>query len=140
MDLKPCDVNLVLAEVRDLLSSTIDPRISIELDQDEAPWRALADVGMLGQVIMNMAVNAKDAMADGGKLLLRSENRTMSEADLLSHPEIPAGDYICLSVEDEGEGIPIEVQTKIFEPFFTTKDPGKGTGLGLATSFGIVNQ
>lgn len=140
MDLKPCDVNLVLAEVRDLLSSTIDPRISIRLEQEVAPWRALADVGMLGQVIMNMAVNAKDAMADGGKLILRSENRTMSEADLLSHPEIPAGDFICLSVEDEGEGIPIEVQAKIFEPFFTTKDPGKGTGLGLATSFGIVDQ
>jgi two-component system cell cycle sensor histidine kinase/response regulator CckA len=140
MDLKPCDVNLVLAEVRDLLTATIDPRISIDLDLESSPWRAVADVGMLGQVIMNMAVNAKDAMPKGGKLTLRSGNRSVSEAELLSHPEIAAGDFICLSVEDQGEGIPPEVQAKIFEPFFTTKDPGKGTGLGLATSFGIVNQ
>lgn len=140
MDLKPCDANLVLAEVRDLLAATIDRRISVELDLEEAPWRAMADVGMLGQVIMNMSVNAKDAMPNGGKLKLRSSNRILTRSDLRSHPEVPPGDFICLSVEDNGEGIPPEVQAKIFEPFFTTKEPGKGTGLGLATSFGIVKQ
>ncbi len=140
MDLRPCDANLVLAEVRDILSATIDRRIRIDLDLESSPWRAMADVGMLGQVIMNMAVNAKDAMPHGGRLLLRSSNRVLTAADLRSHPEVAPGEFVCLSVEDEGEGIPLEVQAKIFEPFFTTKEPGKGTGLGLATSFGIVKQ
>jgi len=140
MNLKPCDANLVLGEVKDILSATIDRRIRIELELESSPWRVMADVGMLGQVIMNMAVNAKDAMPNGGRLVLRSGNRTLGIRDLHRHPEIQPGDFVCLSVEDEGEGIPPEVQAKIFEPFFTTKEPGKGTGLGLATSFGIVKQ
>ncbi|MDH4411640.1 MAG: ATP-binding protein [Verrucomicrobiales bacterium] len=140
MDLKPCDANLVLTEVRDILAATIDRRIQIELDLNETPWRVMADVGMLGQVFMNMAVNAKDAMPHGGRLFLRSRNRKLSPIELRSHPEIEPGDFVCLSVEDEGDGIPLKVQAKIFEPFFTTKEPGKGTGLGLATSFGIVKQ
>jgi signal transduction histidine kinase/CheY-like chemotaxis protein/HAMP domain-containing protein len=140
LDLKPCDANLVLAEVRDILTATIDPRITLKLELEPSPWRAIADVGMLGQVIMNMGVNAKDAMPNGGRLILRSSNRTLNSGDLRNHPEIPAGDFICLSVEDQGEGMPLAVQAKIFEPFFTTKEPGKGTGLGLATSFGIVKQ
>lgn len=140
MDLKPCDANLVLAEVRDILAATIDRRINLDLDLEDCPWRAMADVGMLGQVIMNMSVNAKDAMPNGGRLFLRSSNRILTAMDLHSHPEIAPGEFICLSVEDEGEGIPPEIQSKIFEPFFTTKEPGKGTGLGLATSFGIVKQ
>jgi two-component system, cell cycle sensor histidine kinase and response regulator CckA len=140
MDLKPCDANLVLAEVRDILAATIDRRIQIELDLNATPWRVMADVGMLGQVFMNMAVNAKDAMPHGGRLILRSGNRKLSASDLRAHPEIDPGDFVCLSVQDEGDGIPLEVQAKIFEPFFTTKEPGKGTGLGLATSFGIVKQ
>lgn len=140
MDLKPCNANLVLSEVRDILAATIDRRIQIELDLNETPWRVMADVGMLGQVFMNMAVNAKDAMPQGGHLYLRSKNRELSAVDLRAHPEIAPGDFVCLSVEDEGVGIPLAVQGKIFEPFFTTKEPGKGTGLGLATSFGIVKQ
>lgn len=140
LDLKSCDANLVLTEVRDILSATIDRRIHIDLGLETASWRVMADVGMLGQVIMNMAVNAKDAMPKGGKLRLLSSNRVLSAADLRAHPEIAPGEFVCLSVEDEGEGMPIEVQAKIFEPFFTTKEPGKGTGLGLATSFGIVKQ
>jgi two-component system cell cycle sensor histidine kinase/response regulator CckA len=140
LDLKPCDANLVLTEVRDLLTATIDPRIRIELDLVEGPWRAMADVGMLGQVIMNMAVNAKDAMPSGGRLVLGSGNCVLSPEELRAHPEVVPGDFVRLTVEDDGEGMPPEVQAKIFEPFFTTKAPGKGTGLGLATSFGIVRQ
>jgi len=140
MDLKPCDANSVLAEVRDILSATIDRRIQVELELEAGPRRIMADVGLLGQVIMNMAVNAKDAMPKGGKLRLCSSNRVLTASDLLAHPEILPGDFVCLSVADEGEGIPVEVQAKMFEPFFTTKEPGKGTGLGLATSFGIVKQ
>lgn len=140
LNLKSCDPNLVLAEVRDLLAATIDPRIEIRLELEPTPWRAMADVGMLGQVIMNMAVNAKDAMPKGGRLTLSTRNVALTEADLRAHPETAPGEFIRMTVEDEGEGIPYEIQKKIFEPFFTTKEPGKGTGLGLATSFGIVKQ
>jgi len=140
MDLKPCDPNLVISEMRDILAATVDPRIHIQLELEPSSWRAMADVGMLGQVIMNMSVNAKDAMPKGGTLHLRSSNRILSQADLRTHPEVLPGEFVCLSVEDDGEGIPLKVQAKIFEPFFTTKEPGKGTGLGLATSFGIVKQ
>src|SRR5690606_24637754 len=99
LDLRPCDANLVLTEVRDILSATIDRRIRIDLDLETSPWRAMADVGMLGQVIMNMAVNAKDAMPHGGTLRLRSSNRLLSAADLRAHPEVSPGEFVCLSVE-----------------------------------------
>ncbi len=140
MDLKACDSNLVLGEVRDILLATIDRKVRIELDLEEAPWKVMADLGLLSQVIMNMGVNAKDAMPDGGTLTLRSRNQVITVEDSRQHADAAPGDYICLSIEDDGEGIPPEIQKRIFEPFFTTKGPGKGTGLGLATSFGIVKQ
>ncbi len=140
MDLKACDSNIVLGEVRDLLLATIDRTVQIELDLEPSPWKVMADLGLLSQVIMNMGVNAKDAMPHGGSLHLRSSNRHISVDDSRYHADAAPGDYVCLTVEDNGEGIPLEVQKRIFEPFFTTKGPGKGTGLGLATSFGIVKQ
>lgn len=140
MDLKPCDANIVLDEVRDILMATIDRRVRIALDLEESPWKVMADLGLLSQVIMNMGVNAKDAMPKGGTLHLRSRNRFISVKESRIHADAAPGDYLCLTVEDNGEGIPLEVQKRIFEPFFTTKGPGKGTGLGLATSFGIVKQ
>ncbi|MCB1229790.1 MAG: response regulator [Verrucomicrobiae bacterium] len=140
MDLKPCDSNIVVSEVRDILLATIDRKVRIDLELQDKPWKVMADLGLLSQVIMNMGVNAKDAMPDGGVLTLRSQNQTISVAESRQHADAAPGDYICLSVEDNGEGISPEVQKRIFEPFFTTKGPGKGTGLGLATSFGIIKQ
>lgn len=140
MDLKPCDVNLVVNEVRDLLSATIDRRIEIATDQGNDSWRVMADLSLLSQVVMNMAVNAKDAMPRGGKLSLRTREVTLGEEEARLHPDATTGDYVSLTIEDDGEGIPLDLQKKVFEPFFTTKEPGKGTGLGLATSFGIVKQ
>ena len=140
MDLKPCDPDLVLAEVRDLLSATIDRKIEIKTDLGNESWRVMADLSLLSQVIMNMGVNAKDALPRGGTLWLRSEERTIDEEQARLRPEATPGDYVWLSIEDDGEGIPYDLQEKVFEPFFTTKEPGKGTGLGLATSFGIIQQ
>ncbi|MBL9153725.1 MAG: response regulator [Verrucomicrobiales bacterium] len=140
MDLRACDANDVLTEVRDILSATIDPRIRIELDLESAPWRVMADLSLISQVIMNMAVNSKDAMPAGGHLWFRSRNCQIAADDVVEGGERRVGEYMMVSIEDDGEGIPLQIQKRIFEPFFTTKEQGKGTGLGLATSFGIVKQ
>lgn len=142
MDLRPCDSNDVLSEVQGLLVATIDPSIRVEVELEEAPWGLMADSNRLSQVIMNMAVNAKDAINKkrDGIITLQSKNRTLTENEARQITGLSAGDYICLSVADNGSGIPEHLKDRIFEPFFTTKEQGRGTGLGLATSFGIVKQ
>lgn len=142
MDLRPCNSNAVLREVEGLLVATIDPSIRVELELEDSPWGLMADSNLLSQVIMNMAVNAKDAIGNSrdGVIKLLSSNRTLTEKEAKQFPELSTGDFICLTVSDNGDGIPKELQDRIFEPFFTTKEQGRGTGLGLATSFGIVKQ
>jgi two-component system cell cycle sensor histidine kinase/response regulator CckA len=98
------------------------------------------DVSQFEQVIVNLAVNARDAMADGGKLTVKTANVTAEEAAHLSYKGMPAADYVRIDVSDTGTGIPAEIVDKIFEPFFSTKEVGKGTGLGLSTVYGIVKQ
>jgi CheY-like chemotaxis protein len=99
-----------------------------------------ADPGMMEQVLMNLAVNARDAMSKGGLLAINVQEQHIDQEMAQANPEALAGDFACLSVSDTGAGIPAEVLPHIFEPFFTTKAQGKGTGLGLATVFGIVKQ
>jgi two-component system, cell cycle sensor histidine kinase and response regulator CckA len=103
-------------------------------------WPVKVDVSQFEQVIVNLAVNARDAMPDGGKLTIKTANVSAQEAEKLSYKGMPAADYVRIDVTDTGTGIPPDIVDKIFEPFFSTKEVGKGTGLGLSTVYGIVKQ
>jgi CheY-like chemotaxis protein len=107
---------------------------------DPAAGHIKADPGQIEQVIMNLAVNARDAMPNGGKLTVTTANITPDKNHLKNFPDMDAGDYVMLAIADTGTGMSEEVKAHLFEPFFTTKPSGKGTGLGLATCFGIVKQ
>ena len=103
-------------------------------------WPVKADIAQFEQVIVNLAVNARDAMPDGGKLTLRTANVGADESARFHYKGMPIGEYVLVEVEDTGTGIPPEIIDKIFDPFFTTKEVGKGTGLGLSTVYGIIKQ
>ncbi|NNE90581.1 MAG: response regulator [Verrucomicrobiales bacterium] len=140
IELRPCNANEVATEVSELLRHSINPSITIQTELHSDPWLTLCDPSLLSQIIMNMSVNARDAMPDGGNITLSSENRVVSAEEALAHPDAKEGRHVCITVADDGEGIPRAIQKKIFDPFFTTKEQGKGTGLGLATCFGIAKQ
>lgn len=140
LQLKKTDPNGLLHEVSELLRHTIDPRVELRLEQQQDLWLATVDPTQLQQVLMNLCVNAVDAMPGGGRLTLTSQNVHVDKDEAKQWLDARAGDYVRLSVEDMGHGMTQEVQGHLFEPFFTTKEPGKGTGLGLAMSYGIVKQ
>lgn len=134
------DVNLLVGGVENLLRRTIGEDIDLVLDLNPDVEPIRADRTQLEQVLLNLAVNARDAMAAGGQLRFATENVEVDEVFAGRVPPMTAGRYVCLTVSDTGSGMTAEVQARIFEPFFTTKESGKGTGLGLATVFGIVKQ
>ena len=134
---KLINLNRIVEEIQKLLRHLISENIElVTLTEAELP-DILADAGQIEQVIVNLAVNARDAMPEGGKLILETKNVQFSAGQ---HPYIQPGLYVLLKVSDTGCGIPENLKNKIFEPFFTTKEPGQGTGLGLATVYGIVKQ
>jgi hypothetical protein len=134
------DLNQIAREISAMLRPLIGEPIKLELSLSADPCPAEADAGMIEQVIMNLAVNARDAMPKGGTLFIATEQVTLDATAPRRHPEARPGAFVCLSVRDTGCGIPLENLQRIFEPFFTTKTAGHGTGLGLATAFGIVQQ
>ncbi len=134
------DINESVANISKMLQRVIGENIDIRLDLAPAPLLTRADPGMLDQVLLNLSVNARDAMEGSGRLTIRTVELEVDEALAALHPDAAPGRYVGLIVDDTGCGIPPDVLPRIFEPFFTTKEQGKGTGLGLATVFGIVKQ
>jgi PAS domain S-box-containing protein len=140
LQVRELDLNQVIFNMQKMLSHLIgeDIKLALELEPDLEAIKA--DLVNLEQVIMNLAVNARDAMPEGGRLLFKTSRVEITPADTALMPESRTGKFICLSVEDTGRGIDAEILPSIFEPFFTTKEVGLGTGLGLAVVYGIVKQ
>ena len=140
LELKVVDVNTIVSDMERLLRPLIGEHIQLSTRLSAGLGRTRADAGQLEQVIMNLMVNAKDAMPDGGKIIIQTANVTLDDSYRREHTFIQPGPYVMLSVSDTGLGMDKEIQSRIFEPFFTTKEKGKGTGLGLSTVYGIVKQ
>jgi len=134
------DVNALIVDAARLLRPTLGEQIEIEsmLSPDSAP--ALIDPSQLSTAILNLALNARDAMPDGGKLTLETKNVVLDDDYAGMNNDVTAGDYVMIAVSDTGTGIPANLIEKVFEPFFTTKDVGKGSGLGLSMVYGFVKQ
>jgi signal transduction histidine kinase len=136
LQLKPTSLNGVIDSSVPMLSRVVGKSISVWVQLLPDLWPVQADAAQLEQVLMNLASNARDAMPNGGKFLIETTNASIVD----EHAAMPKGDYVALAVSDTGLGIPRHVLPRIFEPFFTTKERGKGTGLGLASVYGIVRQ
>jgi signal transduction histidine kinase/CheY-like chemotaxis protein len=134
------DLNAVIIDMGKMLPRLIGADVEFSFVAENKQCRVKADPGQIEQVVMNLAVNARDAMPDGGKLTVVTREMAVNEEFAAKHPPMSPGKYVLLSVADTGEGMDAEIQAHIFEPFFTTKELGKGTGLGLATVYGVVKQ
>ena len=137
---KVLDLNTVVSDLNKLLRRLIGEDINLDNKLAARLGRIKADPGQLEQVIVNLAINARDAMPSGGRLSLETANVTIDDSTALLHPGTKPGDYVMLAISDTGSGMSEEVKLHLFEPFFTTKEEGKGTGLGLSTAYGIVKQ
>jgi PAS domain S-box-containing protein len=140
LEARPLDLNDVVNNMTKLLRRLIGEDIELSLHGQRTGAWALADAGMMDQVLLNLCVNARDAMPKGGKLTIDTQRVDVTPDRAAANAEAQPGPHVCLSVSDTGCGMDEEILKHIFEPFFTTKEPGKGTGLGLATVYGIVKQ
>jgi PAS domain S-box-containing protein len=134
------DLNEIVTRAGGMLQRTIGEDIHVKLSLEANLWPALADPSQIEDVILNLAVNARDAMPNGGDLLIETVNTHLDEHYAAQNLEVNAGDYVSVVVTDSGSGMPPEVVERVFEPFFTTKEVGKGTGLGLSMVYGFVKQ
>src|ERR671913_41802 len=141
LDPKPIDVNKLVAGMSDLLRRTLGEVVVLETVLGGGLWRSQADPNQLENAILNLAVNARDAMPSGGRLTIETANARLDEAFVAALAEpVPPGQFVMVAVSDTGMGMDKATQEKVFEPFFTTKDVGKGTGLGLSQVYGFVRQ
>ena len=134
------DINNLIVDTAKLLRPTLGEQVEIDVTLQTDCWRALIDPSQLSTALINLAVNARDAMADGGKITFGTTNVSFGPSVSDTNPEGNLGDYIMITVRDTGAGIPVAIRDKVFEPFFTTKELGKGTGLGLSMVYGFVKQ
>jgi signal transduction histidine kinase len=137
---EPLDPNELVAGMSDLLRHTLGETIIIETALAADAWWILADANQLENALLNLAVNARDAMPDGGRLTIETANATIDAADAARHDDVTAGPYTVIAVSDTGTGMTQQTLAKVFEPFFTTKEVGRGTGLGLSQVYGFVKQ
>jgi signal transduction histidine kinase/CheY-like chemotaxis protein len=140
LDPKPTNVNRLLAGMSDFFQRTLGENINLELVGGAGLWQVEVDPSQMEAAILNLVVNAKDAMANTGKLTIETANVFVDELYSQQNADIPVGQYIQIAVSDTGPGMPKEVQERAFDPFFTTKQPGQGTGLGLSQVYGFVRQ
>lgn len=140
LDLSVADIRSCFHEVRPMLERTLGENIAIKAVFPDALWKTRIDVRQFENAVINLAVNARDAMPDGGALTVHAENVRLDEDYAAARDEVTPGDYVMFAVSDTGVGMPSEILDKVFDPFFTTKDVGKGTGLGLSMIFGYVKQ
>ncbi len=140
LEFKPVDINSVVSSMFEMLDRFVGNNIELHTDLEKNIWPILSDEGSLEQVLMSLVVNARDAMPEGGKLIIQTRKVTIGKKYCETVPSARLGDFVCLSVADTGYGMDEQVMKSIFDPFFTTKDVGKGTGLGLSGIYGILKQ
>ena len=140
LDPKPVDVNVLVRGMSELLRRALGETVEVETVLSGGLWRTEADPNELESALLNLAVNARDAMPSGGKLTIETSNGHLSEDYAARHAEVTPGQYVLISVSDTGAGMDKETMSRVFEPFFTTKGEGKGTGLGLSQVYGFVKQ
>jgi signal transduction histidine kinase len=134
------DISRCIAETAGLLKMTLGETIEVRTVTPEGAWPVFIDAAEFSNILINFAVNARDAMPDGGRLTFEVENVTLDDAYTLWNPEVTPGQYVMVAVSDTGSGMPPEIRRRVFEPFFTTKPAGKGTGLGMSMAWGFVRQ
>jgi PAS domain S-box-containing protein len=139
LDPKPTNVNRLLTDLEDLIRRTVGPAVKVEVVGSSSLWPTLVDPNQLENAVLNLCINARDAMPDGGRLTIETANKWLDER-AARQQDLPVGQYVSVCVSDTGTGIPAEIVAKIFDPFFTTKPTGEGTGLGLSMIYGFIRQ
>ena len=134
------NLNTLVNRINSLLSRTVGDNIELQTSMEASLWNTFVDSGQVENVILNLAINARDAMPNGGKIIIETSNLALDDEFMQNELKLEAGEYVRLSVSDSGEGISKDIQEKVFEPFFTTKEVGHGTGLGLSMVYGFVKQ
>ena len=139
VDPRPVDMNQLIGTMEELLRRSIGEKIRMQIDEGEDLWLVRCDANQMENALLNLAINARDAMPDGGTLTIASSNESF-DATQASIRDLKPGEYVCVTISDSGVGMPPEVQARAFDPFYTTKPIGQGTGLGLSMIYGFVRQ